>query len=222
MRKSRRHGRGYSTTAARTAAPRARRVSRRSRRADLVRRRFLLLGAVLLMALAVAGASTFGGRSSGQQPRASVTQRAERSIPFKPAAGRPSLTPARRAVGIDVYAADRPGQLSPVVRGFPSRIYVPNSNSDTVDVIDPARFRVVDHFAVGGLPQHITPSFDLTTLWVDNDHTNELTPLDPVTGRRGAPVRLPTRTTCTSRRTARTRSWSRRRSSAWTSAIRGR
>jgi len=138
MRKPRRHGRGYSATAAWTAAPRARRVSRRSRRADLVRRRFLLLGTVLLMALAVAGANAFGWKSSGQQPRAALTQRAERFIPFRPAGGRPSLTPARRAVGIDVYAADRPGQLSPVVRGFPSRIYVPNSNSDTVDVIDPA------------------------------------------------------------------------------------
>lgn len=147
-----------------------------------------MLGTVLLMALAVTGASAFGGGSSGQQPRASLTQQAGRFIPFRPAAGRPSLPPARRAVGIDVYAADRPGQLSPVVRGFPSRIYVPNSDSDTVDVIDPARFKVIDHFPVGGLPQHITPSFDLKTLWVDNDHTNELTPLDPATGRRGAPV----------------------------------
>jgi YVTN family beta-propeller protein len=38
----------------------------------------------------------------------------------------------------DVYAADHPGRLSPVVRGFPARVYVPNSDSGTVDVIDPA------------------------------------------------------------------------------------
>jgi len=37
----------------------------------------------------------------------------------------------------DVYAADRPGDLSPVVRGFPARVYVPNSGSNTVTVIDP-------------------------------------------------------------------------------------
>src|SRR5207245_6454766 len=36
----------------------------------------------------------------------------------------------------DVYAADRPGALSPTVASFPQRVYVPNSRSDTVDVID--------------------------------------------------------------------------------------
>src|SRR5690348_13393930 len=53
----------------------------------------------------------------------------------------------------DVYAADRPGMFSPVVRRFPERVYVPNCKSDTVDVIDPARFKIVDHFRVGKLPQ---------------------------------------------------------------------
>jgi len=88
----------------------------------------------------------------------------------------------------DVYAADRPGALSPVVRADPPRIYVPNSTSNTVDVIDPATYKVVDHFAVGAQPQHVTPSYDLKTLWVDNDKGNSLTPIDPSTGRHGAPV----------------------------------
>ena len=87
-----------------------------------------------------------------------------------------------------IYAADRPGRLSPVVRGFPSRIYVPNSKSGTVDVIDPATRRIVDHFTSGRLPQHVVPSWDLRTLWVTNDESNSLTPIDPASGRHGRPV----------------------------------
>src|SRR5262249_38403181 len=40
----------------------------------------------------------------------------------------------------------------------------------------------------GALPQHVTPSHDLRTLWVDNDIGNTLTPIDPRTGAPGAPV----------------------------------
>ena len=49
----------------------------------------------------------------------------------------------------DVYAADRPGRLSAVVRHFPARIYVPNSKSNTVDEIDPRTFKVIRHFTTG-------------------------------------------------------------------------
>jgi DNA-binding beta-propeller fold protein YncE len=49
---------------------------------------------------------------------------------------------------------------------------------------------VVRRFRVGRLPQHVTPSWDLRTLWVDNDLSNSLTPIDPATGRVGRPVRV--------------------------------
>jgi YVTN family beta-propeller protein len=88
----------------------------------------------------------------------------------------------------DVYAADRPNRLSPVVRDMPARVYVPNSGSNTVDVISQRTYKVVDHFAVGRLPQHVTPSYDLKRLWVTNDEGNSLTPVDPRTGRHGRPV----------------------------------
>src|SRR5262249_26630954 len=65
----------------------------------------------------------------------------------------------------DIYAADRPGNLSPVVKGFPNRVYVPNTESNTVTVIDPATYKVIETFRVGRLPQHVTPSYDLKTLW---------------------------------------------------------
>jgi YVTN family beta-propeller protein len=102
-----------------------------------------------------------------------------------PSQGRHASLPARR---LDVYAADRPGRLSPRVRRDPQRVYVPNSNSNTVDVIDQRTFKVIRHFAVGALPQHVTPSWDLRTLWVSNDRGNSLTAIDPRTSRRGRTI----------------------------------
>src|SRR5579872_2120429 len=83
----------------------------------------------------------------------------------------------------DIYAADRPGDLSPVVKNYPPRIYVPNSSSRSVTVIDPATYRVIEEFRVGRQPQHVTPSYDLRTLWVLNDKGNSLTRIDPATGK---------------------------------------
>jgi DNA-binding beta-propeller fold protein YncE len=88
----------------------------------------------------------------------------------------------------NVYAAERPGLLSPVVRHDRALVYVPNSKSNTVDVISQRTGRIVRHFATGALPQHVTPSWDLRTLWVTNDMGNSLTPIDPRTGRNGRPV----------------------------------
>ncbi|TGA91855.1 YncE family protein [Streptomyces palmae] len=88
----------------------------------------------------------------------------------------------------DLYAADRPGKLSPVVKDFTPRVYVPNTLSDTVSVIDPKTFKVIKTIPVGHQPQHVVPSWDLKTLWVNNDLGNTLTPIDAATGRVGRPV----------------------------------
>lgn len=109
--------------------------------------------------------------------------------------GQPGPRGGRRAPRIpplldrrDIYAADRPNRLSPTVRGIPTRVYVPNSGDGTVDVIDPARYKVVGHFATGALPQHVSPAYDLKRLWVTNDAGNSLTSLNPRTGKPGARV----------------------------------
>ncbi|MDP9053417.1 MAG: YncE family protein [Acidobacteriota bacterium] len=85
----------------------------------------------------------------------------------------------------DIYAADHAGNLSPVVRDFPSRIYVPNSGSNTVDIIDPATYKIVGHFPVGHQPQHVVPAWDLKRLWVLNDLGDSVTEVDPTTGKKG-------------------------------------
>ena len=89
---------------------------------------------------------------------------------------------------LNIYSADGANDLSPVVRGDPPFVYVPNSESNTVTVISQKTFGVVDQFPTGALPQHVTPSYDLRTLYVDNDAGNSLTPINPRTGRPGRPI----------------------------------
>jgi YVTN family beta-propeller protein len=134
---------------------------------------------VLTAAVAALSVATLAGCPGDSSKSTGTTDRAARA---------PKATRPARPTRVDIYAADRPGALSPVVRNFPSRIYVPNSESNTVDVIDPKTYRVVRHFPTGALPQHVTPSWDLKTLWVDNDQGNSLTPIDPRTGRPGKSV----------------------------------
>lgn len=86
----------------------------------------------------------------------------------------------------DVYAADVPGNLTGPAKVALPRIYVPNSHSASVDVIDPSTYKVVGHFAVGALPQHVVPAYDLAHLYVTNDIGNSLTEIDPRTAK---PVR---------------------------------
>jgi len=88
----------------------------------------------------------------------------------------------------NLYAADGAGMLSPAVAGDQPLVYVPNTDSNTVSVIDPTTLRVIRTIPVGAQPQHVTPSWDLQTLWVENDRGNSLTPIDPRTGVVGAPV----------------------------------
>jgi YVTN family beta-propeller protein len=73
--------------------------------------------------------------------------------------------------------------MSPEVKGFPERVYVPDNATNTVTVIDPATFRIVGRFKVGDYPQHITPSWDMQHLYVENSDTNTLTEIDPRTSR---------------------------------------
>jgi YVTN family beta-propeller protein len=97
------------------------------------------------------------------------------------------LVPEVPANSVNVYAHDGAGALSPATAGERSLVYVPNSMSNTVSVIDPTTYKVIDQFSVGAVPQHVTPSWDLRTLYVDNDHGNSLTPIDPRTGTRRGP-----------------------------------
>ena len=129
---------------------------------------------------AAGGGSGGGGGVPGMVPAESPRSAGT----LLPAAlpGMPGYDPA------DLYAFDRPGMVSPVIATALPRVYVPNTESDTVTVIDPANFHIIETMKVGGEPQHVVPSWDLKTLWVNNDLGNSLTPIDPFTGQAGTPI----------------------------------
>lgn len=109
------------------------------------------------------------------------------------AGGPVGLRPAGAATQTsDVYAHTRSGMMSARTAGDLARVYVPNLASGTVSVIDQATLRVIATLPVGRQPQHVVPSWDLQTLWVNNNASGSLTPIDPRTGAIAGPrVRVP-------------------------------
>jgi YVTN family beta-propeller protein len=127
----------------------------------------------------------------------------------QPAPGQPPAAAAAPAATVPATIATVPGmpvvvdptnlysetvasRISDVTRMALPRVYVPNVASNDVYVIDPATLKVVDKFRVGINPQHVVPSWDLTTLWVANNAEGRtdgsLTPIDPVSGKPGKPI----------------------------------
>jgi len=96
----------------------------------------------------------------------------------------------------NIYSADVPGNFAPAVKGMPTRVYLPNCKSDTVDIIDPVTYKIIGHFALPkhtkGLlePQHVIPSWDLKKLWVAQDLGDQLTEIDPMTGKEGVSMHI--------------------------------
>src|SRR5438067_1033146 len=133
-----------------------------------------------LLAVAVLGSCSSGG-----------SHRVATQKPYVPPRVGPPAAPAppSPATPTNVYASTGAGMLAPAAAEVPPRVYVPNSDAGSVDVIDPATFKVVEHFGVGRNPQHVVPGWDLQTLYVANDLSNSLTPIDPRTARpSGRPI----------------------------------
>ncbi len=138
----------------------------------------MMLSAAMTMMVSCSAPQGSAESAPASQPPPSNAAANEPPLP-----GMPALLDPR-----NIYAANRPGELSPTVAQFPTRIYVPNSGSNTVDVIDPVSFKIVEHFAVGRQPQHITPSYDLKRLWVLADLGDSVTEIDPATGKKGQTI----------------------------------
>ncbi|WP_058045255.1 YncE family protein [Streptomyces roseifaciens] len=147
-----------------------------------VHRAVLFAAACALLASGCGGDS--GTEAADRAPHKEGQQQERRGA--APAAGLPGMPPLLDPN--DLYAADRPNQLSPVVKDFPSRVYVPNTESNTVSVIDPKTYKVIETIPVGNQPQHVVPSWDMKTLWVNNDRGHTLTAIDPATGKKGRTV----------------------------------
>jgi YVTN family beta-propeller protein len=144
-----------------------------------------IAGAVALVAVACGG-----GRNGTTAHTTPTTDRPVHATPAPTlAASAPDVNPVTGAgPNVDVYAHTGVGMLAATVAAVPTRVYVPNSESNTVDVIDPSTYTIVDHYAVGARPQHVVPAYDLSTLYVNNNIGNSLTPIDPVSGKPGPAI----------------------------------
>lgn len=95
----------------------------------------------------------------------------------------------------NLYSEAGLGKISPATAGALNLVYVPNLKSSDVYVIDPMTYKVVDHYDVGGNPQHIIPSWDLKTLWIAGSAERHLSglvkPIDPKTGKAGPTITVP-------------------------------
>src|SRR5215210_7798998 len=91
----------------------------------------------------------------------------------------------------NVYAATSDTQVGDRFASVPERVYSPNVGDATVDVIDPETFKIVDHYAVGEIPHHVTPSWDMKKLYVNNEASSSLTVIDPKSGKPSGTVLVP-------------------------------
>ena len=112
--------------------------------------------------------------------------------------GTPGVARARRLAdeptGLDanVWAATM-GPIAETAQDLPPRVYVPHENGGDVAVIDPLTRGIIDRYAVGRTPHHVTPAYDLTSLYVNVMGSNRLVQIDPRAGRpvRAIPVVAP-------------------------------
>jgi DNA-binding beta-propeller fold protein YncE len=91
---------------------------------------------------------------------------------------------ARQAVAStpNVWAATM-GPIADVAAALPPRVYVPHEIGGDIAVIDPLTRSIVDRYPVGSTPHHVTPSYDLTSLFVNVMGSNRLVQIDPHAGR---------------------------------------
>jgi DNA-binding beta-propeller fold protein YncE len=156
-----------------------------------VRARRVSLGCCALAALT---AACTGGGPAATDPAtpAPVPTRspAPRSTAPTPAVARvpaPFLAPLQgmpASVPGQVYAHAAVGQLRQDVATDPAYLYVPNAyGAPITTVIDQRTRKVVRVLRTGRLSQHVTPSWDLRTLYVEASEANALVAIDPATGQ---------------------------------------
>lgn len=129
---------------------------------------------------------TTGQAMSGTGPSAPQggAQAAVDTTPTTAALAPTSTTPP----SVNLYAETTAGKLAPQVQDIPSRVYVPNSDGHSLSVIDPATGAVLSTQNVGVLPHHVTPSWDMSTLYVLDTAGNAIFPIDPRTSQVGAAI----------------------------------
>ncbi|MCU1455617.1 MAG: hypothetical protein JWN46_3763 [Acidimicrobiales bacterium] len=148
------------------------------------------------LAVAATAALAVLSACASSSPGVQSTTSARRPSP-KPSTTAPQAAPVtiRTVAGmppvhdpVNLYRDAGAGMLSPATSAALPRVYVPNGASGTVTVIDPASKQVVGTFPAGKMPQHVVPAYDLQRLWVLENSSNALLPIDPKTALPGPSI----------------------------------
>lgn len=161
----------------------------------------VLLGLTLVVASGCTAASGLGNipRPAGAPAASSPTGGPRTSARPRPHSRRVKVDPPFRdllpgmppAVGNDVYGATRAGMLSAVVARDPSYLYVPDSQGATVTIISQTTHKILRVLRTGQLSQHVSPSYDLKTLYTDASAANKLISINPRTSRLTKAIAVP-------------------------------
>ncbi len=149
--------------------------------------------AAILPALAAAGCSRAESEAQSPVTHAPASDGAQATpSDGAQASPAPSILPPFRdplpgmppVIDNDVYAADGSNMVSPKIADDPAYLYVPNSyGAPHTTVIDQRTHKIVRVLHTGLLDQHVTPSWNLETVYVEASESNQLVALDPHTGR---------------------------------------
>lgn len=160
---------------------------------------------VVSIGLAACSSTSSGGAASTSSTAGAttVTSIAVATAPLLPTTSLPATTTIAAPTTIppttvpldatNVYGYARANMLSPNTAGALPLVYVPSAaqgGAGFVDVIDQASMTVIDRYETGPLSQHVVPSWDLKTLYVTASAANQLVPIDPKTGKPGAPINV--------------------------------
>jgi DNA-binding beta-propeller fold protein YncE len=75
------------------------------------------------------------------------------------------------------------GPIPETLGDIPPRIYVPHEIGGDIAVIDPETRQIVDRFSIGRTPHHVTPAYDMSSLYVNVMGSNRMVQIDPRAGR---------------------------------------
>src|SRR5437867_3539993 len=121
--------------------------------ARLTRRGTLVVLVLPLLAVTgiVLAARCCSDSPAGISPERSVSATSASAAPSRRT---PSADNAVPGTPVNVYAAIDSSHLSPAVAGDPERVYVPNGELGTVEVINPRTFKIIRRYKVGAYPEH--------------------------------------------------------------------
>ena len=133
--------------------------------------------------------STESSSTSSEAPQVATTKQTvpERSSTTTAS----STTEAPTSTTVEgVYSHTGVGQMSPAVATAQAYVYVPSNGDGSVTVIDQQTMKVIKHYKVGRLVQHVVASWDLTKLYATASGSNSLVEIDPTTGDKGRSIHV--------------------------------